>query len=194
MKNTYLHRVYRYNRKVFFFILLFAGGTLLCNITGFEITPFFVWGMYSQPERPAGQYEILQTKTGDGMVIDPSAGYTDDTRFYLNAPLAWYRTIRDNGDTEPTRTFLEKELQGRYRWLGLREGKGPLSAMENKVFNGQSQLLAFPGWYRRYLTAVTGIPIQSLFVSVLRVHYDANEHIAVDSTFLFDTWSNPRSN
>jgi hypothetical protein len=185
MKNTYLHRVYRHNRKLFIFILFFSGATLFCNFTGFEITPFFVWGMYSQPEKPAVQYDLLLTSTTGRTFLDVSSGYSDDTRFFLNAPLAWYRAIRDNSDEDPTFTFLQKKFHER-----------PIAAsvfhlLPDKRFNSSAQLTAFPHWYRNYLEEVMHQPVNKLFVAVVRVHYDHDCHVIADSTFLTDTWINP---
>ena|ERR1700733_11142406 len=185
MEKTYLYKVYSYDRKMFFSLLFFAVATLLCNLGGLEITPFFVWSMYSKPEQPEQQYDILLTKTGDSTAIDPSAGYTDDTRFYLNSPLALYKATRDNANADPTLSFLQSKLHGRL---------APLTSyppLVHKLFNDGPQLAAFPHWYRRYLEEVTGHQKQDLSLSVVRVHFDANSHIIVDSTFLSDTWRKP---
>jgi len=182
MKRSYLSRVYAYNKKLFLFVSCFAGLTLLCNLRGYEITPFFVWGMYSQPEKARAHYEFVQTKLPDGTTLDPSSGYTDNTRFFLNGPLNWYVSIRDNGGIDPTCSLLETRLR-RHRQC--------IAPLERHIFNNQAQQQAFPGWYLRYVEAVTGNTVRSLSLWKISAHYDDNQHIAIDSTNLFGIWSKP---
>jgi hypothetical protein len=181
MRNSFLYRVYYHNKKLFCFMGLFVAGTLFCNLAGFEVTPFFVWGMYSRPEKPVEEYEVLQP-VADGKPIDISSGYMDNTRVYLNGPLAWYKAILDNGNTDPTLTFLDSRLKGHCRWI-----YSPAS----RVLNGPDQLAAFPDWYRGYLSSISGVPIGTLSISAVRVHYDARQHIVVDSTIFLPPWRKP---
>jgi len=182
MKRSYLSRVYAFDKKLFLFIACFAGLTLLCNLSGNEVTPFFVWGMYSQREKAVGHYEFLQTRLENGKVLDPSSGYTDNTRFFLNSPLVNYKAIRDNAGVDPTRSFLERKLGSRYRRI---------APLEDRIFNGPAEQQAFPEWYRRYLQTITGSSIQTLSLWAVKVHYDDYQHIVTDSTYLFEKWSKP---
>jgi hypothetical protein len=172
MKRSYLARVYVSDKRLFFFIAGFAGLTLVCNLAGHEVTPFFVWGMYSRHEKVVDQYEVPVTMLDDGSRVDASAGYTDNTRFFLNSPLAAYMSIRENGGVD---------LQGH----GL-HGFGPL---KNRLFNGVFEFGAFPEWYGRYVSEVTGRSGIGGAIEVKRVHYDDNQHIIVDSSYLLTTWS-----
>lgn len=182
MKRSYLSRVLAYDKKLFLFIACFGGLTLLCNLSGKEVTPFFVWGMYSEPEKAVTHYELLQTRLPDGKTLDPSSGYADNTRFFLNSPLASYVAIRANDGVDPTRSFLERRLGHRYRWI---------APLEDRIFNGPVQMQAFPGWYRRYVQEVAGRSVRELSLWTVKVHYDDLQHIAIDSTYLFDRWSQP---
>src|SRR5258706_3478332 len=137
MKRSYLSRVYAYDKKLFLFVACFGGLTLLCNLLGNEATPFFVWGMYSMPEKAVSHYEFLQTKLQDGQTLDPSSGYADNTRFFLNSPLANYKAISDNGGVDPTRSFLEHRLGQRLRWI---------APLEDRIFNGPAQRQAISHW------------------------------------------------
>ncbi len=171
MKRSYLARVFASDKRLFLFIAGFAGLTLLCNLAGHEVTPFFVWGMYSRHEKVVDQYEVPVTMLDDGSQVDASAGYTDNTRFFLNSPLLMYMGIRENGGVD---------LQGH----GLR-GFGPL---KDRLFNGAFALGAFPAWYGRYVSVVTGREGIGGSIEVRRIHYDDNQHIIVDSSYLLTKW------
>jgi hypothetical protein len=64
MKPTYFHRVYRYNRKFFFFISLFAGATLLCNLHNGKAQrdafgPWYLGYLEKVLDRPVSQASVL---------------------------------------------------------------------------------------------------------------------------------------
>jgi predicted small integral membrane protein len=90
MKETYFFKLYRYDKKWFCVVAIFAGLTLLCNLRGNEVTPFFVWGMYSEKMKPQKDYLVFKTTVNDTLFVDTYSGYSDNTRMFLNAPLAYY--------------------------------------------------------------------------------------------------------
>src|SRR5690349_15738420 len=110
----FLNKVKQHNKKLFQAMALFAAATLLCNLTGNEVTPFFVWGMYSAKEPPVQQYELLQTTINDSVVLNVDDIYTSDTRFYLSSPLGYYKQINDNRGVDPTISFLQEKLHDQY--------------------------------------------------------------------------------
>ena len=179
MKRSYLARVYAYDKRLFFFIAGFAGLTLLCNLAGHEVTPFFVWGMYSAPEKSTDQYEVLETRLADGKTLDASAGYADNTRFFLNSPLAQYKEMKENGGIDVTRSIIDARRHNKYRWI---------TPLEDRIFNGEREFQAFTDWYARYLPVVTGEEVRAFAVEVKHVHYDDHQHIVVDSTHLLTEW------
>lgn len=180
MKRSYLARVYAYDKRLFFFVAGFAGLTLICNLAGHEVTPFFVWGMYSAPEKAVDRYDVPEVRLADEKVIDASAGYTDNTRFFLNSPLLQYKEIKENGDIDPTLAIIDARQGHVYQWI---------KPLEGRIFNGERELRAFPDWYGRYLEVVTGMKVRAYTIEVKSVHYDGRQHIVVDSTHLLTTWS-----
>lgn len=178
LKNTYLARVYRSDKKLFGIILAFGGLTVVFNLAGVEWTPFFVWGMYSEKILPVKEYEILKTTVNDSVFFDSYAGHTDNTRFYCNLPLQYYELIRANNGVDPTISFLQKKLGSRY---------APIRPLENRLFNPWP-LPQFYAWYGRYLTSITGFPVTAIKIDNIRVHYDARQHLITDSTYLLEEW------
>jgi len=169
MEKFFLYKVYRYNKKLFFFFLIFAGLTLFCNFAGFEITPFYVWGMYSQKEAPVKEYPIFRI-TANGKIIDYSAGYFPATRFFLLSPLSYYASIKNEDD--PIKFFLKEKLKGKY------ENVEPYA---NRVLNSQKEIEEFPGWLKRYVEQSTGEKVKDLKVELLFVSYENNNSITINS-------------
>ncbi len=177
MKKTYLSALYTYDKKVFSFVAVFATLTVFCNLMGKETTPFFVWGMYSEKFKPVKTYEIFRITINDSVLLDSYSGYSDNTRTFLNAPLAYYREMKDY-KIDPTISFLKNKLKTKYAWL---------SPFQKKLFNSYNQQ-NFMNWYRCYLERVTGVPIHAIKIDVLRTQFNEDQHLFTDSSYLFETW------
>lgn len=159
----------------------FAALTVVTNLLGDEVTPFFVWGMYSEKEQPVREYEILKTTINDGAVVNIYDYSNGDTRFYLSAPLAYYKKIKDNNNQDPTISFLQTKLHRHYE---------AIRPFERSLFNTGMQQREFLNWYARYLQQATGIPVSSLRVEVVHAHY-TDKNLVTDSVNLFATWQKP---
>lgn len=157
---------------------IFACLTVFFNLMGDEVTPFFVWGMYSEKEKPVQEVEILKTTINEDTFVNIYDHSNGDTRFYLSTPLAYYKKIKDNNDQDPTITFLQTKLRTHYE---------NIRPFERSLFNTGPQQQEFFNWYARYLQQVTLIPVKSLRVEVVHAHY-TSEDLVTDSVNLFATW------
>ena len=178
MKKTFLYQVWQHNKKLCYILTAFTALTLCGNLLGDEVTPFFVWGMYSEKEKPVQQYEILKTTINDSLVVNEYDYHTTDARFYLYTPLSYYKKIKDNNNQDPTISFLQQKLHQHYDHIRF---------LERSLFNTGPQQQAFLDWYARYLQQVTYVPVNSLRIEVIKTHY-SNQNLVVDSVHLFSTW------
>jgi hypothetical protein len=178
MKRTFLYQIWQHDKRLFYIIAVFAVLTIATNLAGDEVTPFFVWGMYSAKEEPVKQYSILQTTINDSIVVNVYDEPISDTRFYLTSPLALYKKIKENNNTDPTQSFLQAKL-GAERFQKLH-------FLQGSLFNTY-QPDSFFSWYARYLQQVTKIPIHSIRIDEIKTHY-AGPKLLVDSIHLFERW------
>lgn len=156
----------------------FAALTVVTNLLGDEVTPFFVWGMYSEKEQPVQDVEILKTTINENTVVNIYNVNNGDTRFYLASPLAYFKKIKDNHNQDPTISFLQTKLGAHY---------SSIQPLEKSLFNTGPQQQEFLSWYARYLQHVTLIPVNSLRVEVVHAHY-ADKNLVTDSVNPFATW------
>lgn len=156
----------------------FAGLTVFTNLMGDEVTPFFVWGMYSEKEKPVQAVELLKTTINGDTVMNIYHYSNGDTRFYLSTPLAYFKKIKDNNNQDPTITFLQTKLRTHYN---------KIRPFERSLFNTGPQQQEFLNWYARYLQQVTLIPVKSLRIEVVHAHYTSQD-LVTDSVNLFATW------
>jgi len=180
MRNTYFYQLYQYDRKLFFLTASFTLLTIFFNIRGNEITPFFVWGMYSEREKPIDRYEIFNIKINGNIIIDYTSGYTDANRFFLFSPLSYYKKIKENNSIDPTLDFLQKKLGYRYK---------SIKQLAEKINNGPREEKMFMNWYKRYLQETTGQQINKLEVNVLTGHFMNRQRIYIDSSYLLEQWT-----
>jgi hypothetical protein len=171
MEKLFLFKVYRHNKKLFFLFIAFAAFTLFCNLAGFEVTPFYVWGMYSQKETAPKNYTVYRVTAND-KPIDYSTGYLPANRFFLISPLSYFVEVRDS--TDPTSVFVNKKLKKKFSFI---------KPYALKVLNSKEDISEFPKWYKRYLQQTTGEKIKTLKVDVLQTSYTAHNSINIDSVY-----------
>ena len=144
---------------------------MLCNLKGFEITPFYVWGMYSGKESKPTEYPVYKIIANDKLV-DYSTGYFAANRFFLTSPLSYYESLKGSGD--PTFDFLKRKLKGEYYLV---------QPYTLGLTNSQKAINEFPDWYRKYLEQTTGQKIRSVKVDVLNISWQTDDSIAVNSVY-----------
>lgn len=172
IERLFLYKVYRHSKKLFYLFLSFTVVTIFCNLAGFEMTPFYVWGMYSEKEKAISEYPVNKI-TADGNFIDYSSGYFPANRFFLSSTLDYYADVSRNG-SDPLQSFLKQKLKNKYSII---------HPFENRILNSTDDIDQFPEWYKRYLQQTTGKKINNLKVDVLKVHYTNINSISVDSTY-----------
>lgn len=145
MKNSFLYLLYKQDRKLFFGILLCGMLHVLANVTGFQITPFFVWGMYSAKEESPTSYPVFSiANASDTLTI--STGYSDNTRFYLQAPLLFAFGYLQGKDEQ--QQWWEKHAPSWYQ-----EG----ITRQPSFGHPKSEWNLFTGWHARYIHKHTSL-------------------------------------
>lgn len=179
MKNWFLYKVYKLNKILFGFFILFLAGTIFTNLLGWQATPFFVWGMYSEKEDSSNSYNILKITVNDSSVINYSADYTDANRFFLISPLQLYILMKKNNEQDPTEIFLQRKSGRNYSAIKI---------FADKVLNGKKEYISFLPWYKRYLEQTTKIEIDNYKIELLKARYREDHKIEIYATELINTW------
>ena len=167
MKQLFLYKVYCYHKKLFLFFVIFAAITVACNLAGDEVTPFYVWGMYSQKEKAPVYYPIYEI-TINGKLVDYTTGFFPANRFFLQSPLSYYLQMKQNGD--PVKLFLQNKMGSTFFHV---------LPNESSVFNSSQNIQKFPNWYKKYLEQTTGINIETLNVELLRATYNIKNRVEI---------------
>ena len=179
---NYFSKLYRYNKWLCFGIAAFCILTVVANLMKTEITPVFIWGMYSEKEAPAPDYRVLKVVINDSIPLDYSSDYPDATRFYLLSPLSYYWSIAENNGTDPEETYYRKKL-GKYFNL--------LNGVKGDLFNDSLNTASFMKWYSNYLEAATRTRINKLEVNILKLAYDGEGQPEVEQESTLVKWNRP---
>lgn len=178
MKQTFVYQLYIHSKILFLVVLIFCIGTAITNLRGNEVTPFFVWGMYSKPEKPKAYYLANRIIINDSIQINNINGFTPSALFYINSPLRYYITIVGNNNTDPAQNFFKEKLGNQYK---------KIQAFEKNIFNTQERINNFLPWYARYLGSLIKQNIQTIEIIEDRLVYH-NSVINIDSSYTIALW------
>ncbi len=166
---TYLHALRDYSRRWFYAALFFMVGSIAANLTGEEITPFYVWGMFSQPEKPAREHTIWQFEA-DGQELDYTSWKVSLFQRYLLTNPADYALRMQQVGIDPSLQFIESKLDT-LPWL-------------HAAANRPEDLDRFWPWLKRYTERAYGRQFDSLVVRKLVYRYEGS-HIKPTGEVVF---------
>lgn len=169
MKRWFLYRVFKLNKGLFVFFILFLGGTLFTNLLGWQVTPFFVWGMYSEKEDTSNYHPIVKVTVNDRTVINYTR-YTDANKFFMTSPIRLNVLLRMNNGADPGEVLLKRKLGQNY---------SAIQSISEKVLNDPKEYNLFFPWYKRYLAQTTGIKINTCKIQLLNAAYIGNNKIEI---------------
>jgi hypothetical protein len=152
--------------------------TIVCNLMGYEATPFFIWGMFSEKEVTPAVYEVQKVIINDSLNLDITNGYTPSTRFLLESPLWYFIAIKENNGVDPTITFLQSKLKSKYAFI---------KPYEHLLFNDSTRINAFIPWYKNYIEGILKIKIDHLRIINASLYY-SNDKIILDTTYTVAEW------
>lgn len=173
MKRTFLCKVYQYNRRLFWGMVVFSTLTIFFNLIGDEVTPFFVWGMYSEKEKTVDNYELTKVTINDSI-----SSYYPEDRILVPPSISYYKEIKEN-NIDPTKVFLKRKLGNYYHYI---------SPIVPVLFSEEKQLEKYMPWYKRSIENNTGVKVNNIKIEILKVHYNKKQKVIHDSTYLFGKW------
>lgn len=178
MKKWFLYRVFKVNKRLFVVLMLFLAGTFFTNLLGWQVTPFIVWGMYSEKEDSSRNHPLLKVTVNDNTVINYTR-YTDANKFFLVSPAQLYILMKNNNREDPTAFFLKRKLGNNYF---------KIKKVSAKVLNGSDEYNLLLPWYKRYLEQTTSNIIHSYTIELLNAGFTDKNKIEIYSTQLIDSW------
>src|SRR5581483_1773420 len=87
---SWLGRVYKFNKLLFFILPIFFVGTIAANLLRLQLTPLFIWDMYSAKMPETDTYPFFEIRYNGNKLINLRHTWNEPQKTYLYAPLALY--------------------------------------------------------------------------------------------------------
>ncbi len=168
---TYFHHLYHADKKLFIIISLFSLGTGVMTILGDQVTPFYIWGMFSEPIPVRETYSKIQLEA-DGKPLE-FYDLQAPNRHLLYGGVHFYKKIKDNKNTHPTRTFFRQKLGVHYNKVQ------PI--LEN-ITCDSSDFEAAEEWIQRYLSYSISKDVKEWRAIHQEIRFNENNRPEVVST------------
>lgn len=176
-KRFFLYRLYIINKRLFFLITSFLILTLVANISGNEVTPFFVFGMYSEIERPSNRYQVVDIILNDSIHLGEKS-YWVYGKSFVQMPLLYYKLMYEKG-ADPTVFFLQEKLGKHYKFF---------QPFQHRLFNGKYETNAFKLWFASYLGECIKTHVNSIEIQIHSLHYKSGGRLVHDSSNVLEIW------
>lgn len=105
-----------------------------------EITPFYVWAMYSTPIPEDDSFSIYTFEYNDGQVFQEVHTWNDYYEMMFPYTISHYMAIKDNGG-EPNRI----RMTSAFNQVGI-----DTSFLDN-IYNTNADIVEYPYWLKRYM-------------------------------------------
>jgi hypothetical protein len=159
---SWLGRVYRVDKMLFTFLLLFFMLSTVSNLIKLQTTPFFIWSMYSMKIPETDMYTYYRINYNNGNVINLRHTWNEPQKTYLYTPLQAYLWDMAHDSVDPFRTYLESHwLKKHARFAGLTTG----------LYVTAAELDQYPAWLVRYMSSVTGSSVHKVWVLKKQVQF-----------------------
>lgn len=163
---SFAGRLFQKSKILFVVITFFFAGTILSNVLLIPTTPFFVWDMFSSPVRNNDTISFYQVQYND-QVLPPGQAWKSAQSIILNNQLKYYSEYKQNDNQE----FYARSLDD---WTSRHFS---LKWLTHVLPNSTQQFKAFPGWYKKYLSAVTGKKIYTVSFVKKTVSYSPDHSV-----------------
>jgi len=161
---TYFQHLKTHSKTLYRSIVIFCGLTLLLTLAGHQITPFFLWAMFSEKVEVQPNQEIISIKI-NGEPFNYTQELIDANRHIVIGTIGHYYDMKSGSDTDPTRQFFQQKLDGQY---------ATFQPLIEQMTNDSTQYSAFENWLHCYLERSTHQDIQTLEIDIQNWQYQAN--------------------
>lgn len=143
--NFFLRDVWNQSKVIFVFFVLFMLGTLVCTYSKIQVTPFFLWAHYSDPQTLTGKHERIYIKV-NGEILDlPSL--TRPTREMIQLPMEYFVQLERSNYDSGTRQMIRKKIATRF-------SAATAQKMEARLCNSKDDKRAYLLWLATYIERV----------------------------------------
>ncbi len=169
LKNCFLGRVLYSDRRLGLFFLAFATIQSLAQLVTADVTPFFLYGMYSDVLHPGSTYvRVACHVDGRPLVQEDMPRYAGELFF---STMYRFEQLDANGNEDLFKPFLDK----RFGWLS----ESTKTDLAIRMSYQPEQRTALESWVHRYLERALGKSIGTVQIDREIYRYEAQRPVLI---------------
>lgn len=166
--NSYIVRLYKANKFLFFSAMLFVLLNLAVNFFDkAELTPFFKWDLYANSTADQKQYSFLEIRYNDNKLLSFPHTWQEPEKLFFTNTMNLFIAMKNNHDADLLKDYY------RNNWLQRHKLFSNIFT-EQEILNDSTGIKQFPTWYKRYLSQHINQPVDSIKVFKKTVEYEDN--------------------
>ena len=170
-KKVFLWTVYKQNKGLCAFFCAFIFFTFYFNYKQIEVTPFFIWDMYSSVMQEKKQYKIVTVNYNNTVYNKPHT-FNEPQYIPIYYSINHYRNIERNNMTDPMQEVFARVLPN-----------NPfIVPYTNRLINTPENNRRYLKWLETYLQSLTSTPINNVTVFEKTVHFHTTGRVIEDSS------------
>lgn len=160
----YFQQLKTHSKLLYRSIATVCGLTLFLTLAGHQITPFFLWAMFSEKVEMQPNQEIIAMNI-NGHPFNYTQELIDANRHIVIGTISHYHDMKSQADIDPNRLFFQQKLGKKY---------ASIQPLIEQLTNDSTQYQDFENWLHRYLERSTHQDIQTLEIDVQNWQYQSN--------------------
>lgn len=172
LKNPYLYRLYTKSKRWFAVFCIFIVTTFFTHKKGVEITPFFVWGMYSNIDTVKPSYDILEVTINNNEKLRLDQTWAEPYRMMIYTSFDKYSHYADDGNID-SMMFYRKDEPGFIRHWQY--------TIASRLANKQENILQYPVWLKRYVAHALNKNVATIKVDKITFTYNDKGYATIIS-------------
>ncbi len=180
--NFFLRDVCKQSKIVFSFFVFFIFGVAWCTFSKIEITPFFLWAHYSDPQSPSGKFERIYIKVNGETLDLPKL--SRPTREVIQLPTEYFVQMERSGYNMNMHQLIRKKFTSLLSPESLKK-------MEKRLCNSPEDKNAYLYWMAKYIERVTGKHVRTLEVGTCDLFFQADRSVVRENSVSVAKFSRP---
>jgi len=173
LKKLYLVRLFRQNKIMFIFVLIFIFFQGLFNYKKAHSFPWYVWDMYSRPQT------IADTITQTEIFIDNKRMDITSIPIWQEATILntykMYNWMRMNNYNDP----MQEVVKNRTIYFSEKTR----SFIAYKINNHKEETIQYPRWLLHYLETITDKEIREVALRDVQYKLENNAYVPIDNSW-----------
>jgi hypothetical protein len=163
------------SKSIYWILIIFILISLITNLSKIEITPFYVWRMYSEKE-PRNDKNHFYQLSYNNKIFNQSEAWNNGRKMMFSYTIHHYESCKENNGYDNIQIKAQSILQR-------------LNINDVKLFSPfyiKYNLKEYPQWLLRYIQQIIKEKINHMEVNKMTIRYDKNgNQVLINKKLIF---------